>query len=140
MKLHKTVSATLGYIFLIGSTQASALTGEDVIRILISNKDKLVTSQSGWCNNSTSKPLSNEIIRVLSPQSHFDDNTIENTHFSCQDSNHQIGNKSIPVWECQLGIVTSKTTDKNYFLSRSIFVAINKKSHHLYMDSIRCLD
>ena len=140
MKLPKFILITMLYALFIGYSHASPPTGENLTRILLNNKDNLITSQSGWCNSSNNKPFMQELVRVLSPQSHFEDNINENIHFNCSESNHQVATRIIPVWECQLGIVETKTDDKNYFTSRSIFVALDKKDLHLYMDSIRCLD
>jgi len=121
-------------------TFADTPTGQDLIQILLDNKDRVISNKDGWCSLSADKPLSVEIIRVLSPHSKFEDNIQEELHYQCSDSIHENNNKAIPVWQCQIGVVETKKKDKEYFTSRSIFFSINKKSKHIYMNSIRCMD
>lgn len=120
--------------------QASPPTGEELMRILLENKDKVISSDDGWCKSSVNKPLSSEVIRVLSPHSKFEDDLQEDLHYQCTDSVYEINSDVIPVWQCQIGVVATKIKDKEYFVSRSIFFSINKKSEHIYMNSIRCMD
>ena len=121
-------------------TFANPPTGQDLIRILLDNKNRVISNKDGWCSISADKPLSTEIIRVLSPNSKFEDNIQEELHYQCSDSIHENNSKAIPVWQCQLGVVETNNKDKEYFTSRSIFFSIDKRSKHLYMNSIRCMN
>jgi len=125
--------------FTFSCAQASPPTGEELMQLLIDNKEKVISSNDGWCKKSTNKPLSSEIIRVLSPRSKFEDDLQEDLHYQCIDSIHESNNHVIPVWQCQIGVVETKNKDREYFTSRSIFFSINKKSKHIYMNSIRCM-
>lgn len=127
-------------ILTFSCAHASPPTGEELIRILIDNKDKIISSNDGWCKSSANKPLSSEIIRVLSPHSKFEDDLQEDLHYQCTDSVYESKGNEIPVWQCQIGVVETKIKHKEYFTSRLIFFSINKKSKHIYMNSIRCMD
>ena len=61
-------------------------TGQDLIQILLDNKDRVISIKDDWCSISANKPLSAEIIRVLSPNLKFEDNIQEELHFQCTDS------------------------------------------------------
>lgn len=124
----------------LSHTFADTPSGEDVIRILLENKDRVISNKDGWCSISANKPLSAEIIRVLSPKSKFEDNIQEELHYQCTDSIYEENDKSIPVWQCMIGVVETNNEDKEYFKSRSIFFSIDNKSGQLYIDSIRCMD
>lgn len=110
------------------------------MKILLKNSDSYITSKDGWCNNSKNKPLSNELVRVLSPQSQFEDSIVENIYYKCNESIHQTSENTLPVWECQIGIVETHIADQHFFASRSIFFSLDKDNNQLYMDSIRCLN
>ena len=127
-------------IFTFSCAQASPPTGEELMGLLIDNKDKIISSNDGWCKKSANKPLSSEIIRVLSPRSKFEDDLQEDLHYQCTDSVYESDSNVIPAWQCQIGVVETKNKDNEYFTSRSIFFSINKKSKHIHMSSIRCMD
>jgi len=128
------------FLFFTSCAQASPPTGEELIQLLIDNKEKVISSDDGWCKKSENKPLSSEIIRILSPHSKFEDDFQEDLHYQCTDSVYESNSNAIPVWQCQIGVVETKKKDKEYFASRSIFFSINKKSNKIYMNSIRCMD
>jgi len=121
-------------------TFANPPTGHELIQILLENQHRIIPNNDGWCNGAANKPLSSEIIRVLSPRTKFEDDLQEDLHYQCTDSVHESNGQEISVWQCQLGVVETKDKDKKYFISRSIFISINKDLKNIFIDSLRCMN